>query len=247
MESAQCGQCGQVFVYMCVHVCMYLFCNFFDTSFGEQNITTKNQRNYIAFCIEVRIAFSSGTFIVKIPFQGLGISNFWQNSIVRWFLFLVWYFLCWLWVVPAWMNTGLWEMLLKSSSMWVSQLLVHQMELIISSSKKEYNIDLSQKNIHKKNRQSNDRATRLLSVWSWWLAWSTPTISHTSAVARSSIKFLYLCITNKELWPDRKCLIRLPWNPACLKASWGRLWTGAIFLRQLCENLQGELLTFKSF
>ena len=112
--------------------------------------------------------------------------------------------------------------------------------------KREHSTDLSQKNIYK-NRQSNDRATRLPSVWSWWPAWSIPTISHTSAVARSAIRFWYLCITNKELWPDRKCLIRWLWNPAWLKASWGRLWTGAIFLRQLCENLQGELLTFKSF
>ena len=48
-------------------------------------------------------------------------------------------------------------------------------------------------------------------------------------------------------WLLNKWLIRWPWNPACLKASWGRLWTGASFSRQLCENLQGELLTFKSF
>ena len=123
------------------------------------------------------------------------------------------------------------------------------MELILSSSKREYHTDLSQKNIIK-NRQSNDRATRLPSVWSWWLAWSTPTISHTSGVARSLIRFCYLCITNKvdvELWPDHKWQIRWLWNPACLKASWGRLWTGANFLRQLCENLQGVLPTFKIF
>lgn len=62
--------------------------------------------------------------------------------------------------------------------------------------KRENNTDPSQKNIYK-NRQSNDRATRLPSVWSWWPAWSTPTISHTSAVARSSIRFWYLCIVNK--------------------------------------------------
>ena len=123
-------------------------------------------------------------------------------------------------------------MLLKSSSMWVSQLLVHQMELIISSSKKEYNIDLSQKNIHKKNRQSNDRATRLLSVWSWWPDWSIPTISHTSAAARSSIRFLYLCITNRNF--DQ---ITIGWSGGCgILPDWRPAEAGSGLVRSSCGN-----------
>ena len=69
MESAQCEQCGQVFAYLCVHVCMYSFCNFFDISFGKETSQLRIKEITLHFVyIEVRGAFSSGTFIFKIPF-----------------------------------------------------------------------------------------------------------------------------------------------------------------------------------
>ena len=69
MESAQCEQCGQVFAYLCVNVCMYSSCNFFDTSFGNETSQLRiNEITLHSVYIEVRGAFSSGTFIFKIPF-----------------------------------------------------------------------------------------------------------------------------------------------------------------------------------
>ena len=69
MESAQCEQCGQVFAYLCVHVCMCSFCNFFDTSFGKETSQLRIKEITLhSVYIEVRGAFSSGTFIFKIPF-----------------------------------------------------------------------------------------------------------------------------------------------------------------------------------
>ena len=170
MESAQCEQCGQVFAYLCVNVCMYSSCNFFDTSFGNETSQLRiNEITLHSVYIEVRGAFSSGTFIFKIPFLGARhiqlLAKFYQM------IFTPCLILSLLVVCRARLDeyravrNAVEEVLDVSLSPPCPSNGTEFQELILSSSKREYHTDLSQKNIIK-NRQSNDRATRLPSVWS---------------------------------------------------------------------------------
>ena len=67
------------------------------------------------------------------------------------------------------------------------------------------------------------------SAWSWWLASSTLTTSHTYAAARFS---------PERSFYDWFCTRRLC-NPACCKATLSRLWTGAISSWLLLAALPG--------